>query len=207
MWASPNTSKLFRIEETEQGGVAPLRVTGHTNRLKTRLMDKVLTSLISAGRSQARFKARSKKHAFEYLSELIAESAPVESPDLDRLGLTNSVMEALVHRERLGSTGLGDGIALPHASLAQISEVTGALLTLEQPIDYPTPDGEPVDVILALVAPEPVTDEHRRLLEQISALLSEHSERLSLRQAGNTLELQSVLQQMESIEPAAEDDE
>lgn len=166
-------------------------------------MDNALTTLISAGRSQARFKARSKKHAFEYLSELIAESAPVESPELDRLSLTNSVMEALVHRERLGSTGLGGGIALPHACLPQISELTGALLTLEQPIDYPTPDGEPVDVILALVAPEPVTDEHRQLLEQLSELLSRHSGNCPLRQAVNALELQSALQCIQATGLAA----
>jgi len=96
-------------------------------------------SLLNQERTRARMDAGSKKKALENLSEILSESlmsAPAEQ-----------IFEHLVARERLGSTGLGAGVALPHSRLADIQEPIGALITLATPIDYDSPDELPVDII------------------------------------------------------------
>jgi len=159
-------------------------------------MDKIeykLSELITPGRAQARIKARSKKHALEILSEMLAEALPPDPDAPDRLSLTNSVMEALVQREKLGSTGLGEGIALPHASLPQLETLGAAVVTLLNPVDFDAPDGQPVDVMLAFLAPSPASDEHREILERTSLVLSRHSGKCPLREAQSSTELHSAL--------------
>lgn len=152
-----------------------------------------LSELITPGRTQARVKARSKKHALEILSEMLAETLPPDPEAPDRLNLTNSVMEALVQREKLGSTGLGQGIALPHASLPQLETICAAVITLMNPVEFDAPDGLPVDVMLALIAPSPASDEHREILERASLVLASHTGPCPLREAQSSTELHSAL--------------
>lgn len=159
-------------------------------------MDKIeskLSELITPGRALAKINARSKKHALEILSEMLAETLPPDPDAPDRLSLTNSVMEALVQREKLGSTGLGEGIALPHASLPQLEKVTAAVVTLIQPVDFDAPDGQAVDVILALIAPLPPSPAHREILERASLVLSDHASECPLREAQSSTELHAAL--------------
>ena len=153
-----------------------------------------LSELITPGRAQARIKARSKKHALEILSEMLVETLPPDPDGPDRLSLTNTVMEALVQREKLGSTALGEGIALPHASLPQLQEVGAAVVTLVNPVDFDAPDGQPVDVMLALIAPSPASAEHREIIEKASQVLSSHSGNCPLREAQSSTELHAALQ-------------
>lgn len=141
----------------------------------------------------ARVKARSKKHALEILSEMLAEALPPDPETGDRLSLTNAVMEALVQREKLGGTGLGGGIALPHGALTLAPQMVGAVITLQQPVDYETPDGEPVDLIIALIAPAPAGDEHREMLDLTSRVLSSHTGKCPLRSALTSKELHAAL--------------
>lgn len=141
----------------------------------------------------ARVKARSKKHALEILSEMLAETLRPDPESVDQLSLTNAVMEALVQREKLGGTGLGGGIALPHGALPQAQQMAGAVITLQQAVDYETPDGEPVDLIIALIAPAPAMDEHREMLALTSRVLSSHTGKCPLRSALNSKELHAAL--------------
>ena len=107
----------------------------------------------------------SKKRALELLSELLAGSDP---------GLGQSeVFASLLGREKLGSTGLGHGVALPHGRLAGCQRPYGALLLLETPIDFDAVDGEPVDLLFAMVVPEASTDEHLQLLAQLAEMFSD----------------------------------
>ena len=156
-------------------------------------MDIRLSDLITEGRAVARVKARSKKHALEILSELLAETLPPDPESGDRLLLTNMVMEALTQREKLGGTGLGDGIALPHGALPQAKQLAAAVITLQQAVDYETPDGEPVDLIIALIAPTPAVDEHREMLALTSKVLSSHTGKCPLRSALSSKELHAAL--------------
>jgi PTS system nitrogen regulatory IIA component len=153
-----------------------------------------LSSLITEGHALARVKARSKKHALEILAEMLSEALPPDPEGGDHLALTNAVMEALVIREKLGSTGLGSGIALPHASLPTLEKMVGAVITLQQPVDYETPDGEPVDVIMALIAPNPALDEHREMLALTSEVLASHAGNCPLRAARNSAELHAAIE-------------
>lgn len=138
-------------------------------------------------------KARSKKHALEILSELLADTLTPDPETGDRHSLSTIVMEALIQREKLGGTGLGGGIALPHGALPEVEQLAAAVITLQQPVDYETPDGEPVDLLIALIAPSPALDEHREMLAITSKVLSSHSGKCPLRSALSSKELHIAL--------------
>lgn len=104
---------------------------------------------------------QSKKAVLEYLSEMLGSDC------LDLTGL--EVFEGLLARERLGSTGLGNGIAIPHGRMAGITETKGAFLKISTGIDYDAVDNQPVEMFFALLVPEESTDEHLKIL----ALLAE----------------------------------
>lgn len=109
----------------------------------------------------------SKKRSLEVLSVLLAQT---EGEPTDR-----TIFEHLIGRERLGSTGLGKGVALPHARVDGIDEARGALIKLDQPIDFDAIDKQPVDLLFALVVPRHFTDEHLRILAALAELFSDHA--------------------------------
>ncbi|MDX1593441.1 MAG: PTS sugar transporter subunit IIA [Gammaproteobacteria bacterium] len=104
--------------------------------------------------------ATSKKRALEMLSELLSDSS-------GELG-QSEVFTALLGREKLGSTGLGHGVALPHGRLGSCSRPVGALVVLAEAIDFDAVDGEPVDILFAMLVPEDSTEEHLELLAQLA---------------------------------------
>lgn len=107
----------------------------------------------------------SKKRTLELLSERLAASSP-------ELGQAE-VFSALLGREKLGSTGLGHGVALPHGRLQACTRPVGALAILEQPIDFDAVDGQPVDILFAMLVPEASTEEHLQLLAQLAELFGD----------------------------------
>ena len=82
------------------------------------------------------------------------------------------IFDSLVTRERLGSTGLGNGVALPHARLRSLKQPIAALVTLRQGVDFDAIDRQPVDLLYALLVPEDSTDEHLKILAQLAGLFS-----------------------------------
>lgn len=89
-----------------------------------------------------------------------------------RTGLDASRIEAaLDQREQLGTTGLGDGIAIPHARIPELPELTGFFVRLSHPIDFDSVDGEPVDLIFVLLAPEAARADHLKSLARIARIL------------------------------------
>ena len=114
----------------------------------------------------------SKKRALELVSELLATSTP-------ELG-QSEVFTALLGREKLGSTGLGHGVALPHGRLGTCGKPVGALAVLAEPIDFDAVDGQPVDILFAMLVPEASTEEHLLLLGQLAELFDnlEHCKQL-----------------------------
>jgi len=95
----------------------------------------------------------------------------------------DTVYAALLERERLGATSVGNGVAIPHARLPNLESVSGVFVRLAQPIDYDAADEQPVDLIFLLLAPEAANAEHLRALAKISRLFRKADFRDSLRGA------------------------
>lgn len=104
-----------------------------------------IESILTPERTVAKLAAGSKKRAFELASQQIVGSLPYLK--------VRQVYRGLLQREKLGSTGLGDGVAIPHCRLDSCKAVTGALFTLKQAIDFGAPDNLPVEVIFILLVP------------------------------------------------------
>lgn len=107
----------------------------------------------------------SKKRALEVLSELLHRAQPQLN--------THDIFNGLLNRERLGSTGIGHGIAIPHARLPGCTAAAGAMLTLARGINFDAADGQPTDIFFALLVPEHFTDEHLQLLAGLAEMFSD----------------------------------
>mgnify|MGYP001806170311 CR=1 FL=1 len=141
--------------------------------------------LINEARIGCGLEIASKKRLLETLAELLARDHP-------RLQ-TETVFEHLLERERLGSTGLGHGIALPHARMKDVGEVIGAFVQTVRGVDYDAADGEPVDLAFALLVPEAANEEHLRLLAHLASLFSDPNMRVRLRESGSRDDILRVL--------------
>jgi nitrogen PTS system EIIA component len=95
------------------------------------------------------------------------------------------VAASLAAREKLGSTGLGDGVAIPHGRMARLGAATGAFARLRTPIPFDAPDAKPVDQVFVLLVPEHATDQHLQLLSELAQMFSERAFRDRVRAAGN----------------------
>ena len=134
--------------------------------------------------------AASKKRVLEQLGQRLAESVPELTQDL--------VFDALLERERLGSTGLGKGIALPHARMSQVTQAIGAFITLPEGVDFDAIDSSPVDLAFAMLVPEEATDEHLQLLAKLASMFSDNAFCTALREAESDQDLFLLLQQREA---------
>jgi PTS system nitrogen regulatory IIA component len=123
-----------------------------------------LTDLVTPGAIIPALKVNGKKQA---LQELSARAAKLTGQN-ERL-----VFETLTQREKLGSTGVGAGIAIPHGKLPKLEKIFGLFARLERPIDFESLDGQPVDLIFLLLAPEGAGADHLKALARIARLLRE----------------------------------
>ncbi|HLU05070.1 MAG TPA: PTS sugar transporter subunit IIA [Woeseiaceae bacterium] len=128
---------------------------------------------------------RGKKHCLEILSELLAKSSP-DTPHED-------IFAKLAERERLGSTALGSGVALPHCRFTGVEGTGAALLKLAEPVDFDSPDDEPVDLVFGVMVPEEITDSHRDDIATISETLKDSATQARLRGARSANELYDSL--------------
>jgi len=130
--------------------------------------------LLADGGVVLRSGASSKRQALHTVAEAAGQA----------LGMPESrIMEALLEREALGSTGLGSGVAVPHARLEGVSRVTAVFVRLETPVAYGAVDDRPVDLLFALFAPPRDGAEHLRALAAVSRALRSPEMREHLRQA------------------------
>ena len=128
--------------------------------------------------------AGSKKQALEELSKRAAAETGLE---------TRFLFDILVDRERLGPTGIGKGIAIPHAKITELQKIHSLFIRLEKPIDYEAFDEQPVDLLFAILVPENSESKHLTLLAQISRLLRNDDICSRLRQARRPEKLYSIL--------------
>ncbi len=134
-----------------------------------------LETILTPGRSLVNVPGGSKKRVLEQIASVIAR----DLPDLDG----QTIYESLIAREKLGSTGFGNGIAIPHCRLPGCSTPISALLKLSTAVDFDAIDGAPVDLLFVLLVPEAATDEHLELLRQIASMFDREDIRERLRQA------------------------
>lgn len=140
---------------------------------------------IVAGRIGSQLDIGSKKRLLEVLGELLATDDPGLSPE--------AVFERLLERERLGSTGLGHGIALPHARMKEVHEAVGAFVQTRRPVEFDAIDDQPVDLAFALLVPEAASEVHLQLLSHLAAMFSDARLRERLRRAESAEELLELL--------------
>ena len=144
-------------------------------------MNPVIDSILTAERTVKGVPVSSKKKVLEYLGSFIAEHIPESSAD--------DIYERLWSRERMGSTGIGEGIGIPHCRLKQCNKTFGVLLQLDEPIDFDAIDNQPVDLIFALLVPEEATDEHLKTLSMLAQKLSLAYYRDALRSSTDSQDL------------------
>lgn len=150
-----------------------------------------LALLLTPERTACQVPGLSKKRLFETLAGIISE---------DQFSLSyDEVFSHLIAREKLGSTGLGEGIAIPHCRIANCSQPTGALLTLKDPVDFDSPDGQSVDLVFALLVPEDADQQHLDTLASLARLFSQPSLCDALRAASNTEELFRIASTAEAV--------
>ena len=129
--------------------------------------------------------ATSKKRALEILSHYLAAS----QTSLNEV----DIFDKLLERERLGSTGLGESVAIPHCRMAEASQAMIALVTLDQGIDFDARDGKPVDLLFALIVPEDCTETHLKLLAAAAEMFSDADFCKSLRTCDSSEALYQLL--------------
>ena len=126
----------------------------------------------------------SKKRLFECVAQLLAEQSGLPQAE---------VFDCLVARERLGSTALGQGVAMPHGRHASVPAATGAFVRLKTPIEFDAPDNKPVSLVFVLLVPEAATGEHLALLSHLAKLFNEKSVREALRSCQTPEEARALL--------------
>ncbi len=144
-----------------------------------------LENILTPGRSLVSVPGGSKKRVLEQIASLVA----TELAELDE----QDIFESLIAREKLGSTGFGNGIAIPHCRLPGCHAPLSAVLRLDSAVDFDAIDGAPVDLLFVLLVPEAATDEHLELLRQIASMLDRSEVRERLRQAQSSEALYQVV--------------
>lgn len=143
-----------------------------------------LADLLAPGAVVAGVKTTSKK---QLLSILAAHAGTLIDIDERR------ILEAIQERERLGSTGLGGGVAIPHAKLPGLQAVIGVFMQLETPVDFDSLDGKPVDLVFLLLAPEDAGAEHLKALARVSRLFRDQATLAKLRGSSSSDALYALL--------------
>ncbi len=129
----------------------------------------------------------SKKRALEEVSRLLTGHAEFVSE--------KDVLTSLINREKLGSTGLGHGVAIPHGRLKGLQSAVAAFVKLEQTIDYDAADEQPVDLIFGLLVPQEATSEHLEILAKIAQMFHDEKQVAAIRESSDSAELHRLLTQ------------
>jgi PTS system nitrogen regulatory IIA component len=125
----------------------------------------IIADLLSARRCLCQVPGGGKKRLFELIAGILGEDDPEFHP--------GELVAGMLAREKLGSTALGGGIAIPHCRMKECKSPAGVLLTLSSPAELEAPDGEAVDLIFALIVPSEATQEHLNILADLARLFSQ----------------------------------
>ena len=126
----------------------------------------------------------SKKKLLELIANIVA----------DRTQLGQSIIyNSLLNRERLGSTGLGDGFAVPHARVPDLDKTVGCFFRLKEPVNFESPDNLPVDLVFTIVIPQEATEEHLLILSALARIFSRAEVCEAIRGATNKEEIATII--------------
>lgn len=146
-----------------------------------------LSQVISPGCIYVDVPGSSKKKVLQNISQILSEYSSELNADL--------VFESLINRERLGSTGFGNGVAIPHCRLSVCRQITGAFFRLATPVDFDSVDNVPVDLVFVLLVPETQIQGHLELLSQVAEKLSSDATRAQLRRLQDTIDIHREITQ------------
>ena len=149
-----------------------------------------LTDLVAPNAILPALRANNKK---QVIQELAAKAAELTGQN-DR-----AILEILLQRERLGSTGVGNGVAIPHGKLPKLGKLFGLFARLERPVDFEALDGRAVDLVFLLLAPEAAGADHLKALARIARLLRDPEIANKLRESRDESALYAVL----AVSPAS----
>ncbi len=134
-------------------------------------------------------KSKSKKNLLENIAKMISLDQPIDS---------DIIFEKLYEREKLGTTGLGKGIAIPHARIPNIMKPKIVVIKLEEPLSFESIDGNDVDIVFALVVPEDENNLHVDLLSKIAELLEDKNFLLEIRNSDSRDEIEKLIKKFDS---------
>jgi PTS system nitrogen regulatory IIA component len=143
-----------------------------------------IQSLLAADRIVLLVEPGDRDAVLDAAARLLADAAP---------GNTQVIADSLRKRERLGSTAIGHGIAIPHGRTPAFDSARGAFLRLREPVDFGASDGEPVDLVFAMAVPEHFTQQHLQLLAELAEQFADAGFRAALRAAPDAASLRAVL--------------
>jgi PTS system nitrogen regulatory IIA component len=143
-----------------------------------------LTDLLSADRIVLLVEPIDRERVLDAAARLLADASPAT---------TAVIADCLRQRERLGSTAIGHGVAIPHGRSNAFEEVRAAFLRLQHPVDFDAGDGDPVDLVFAMAVPEHFTQRHLQLLSELAERFADAAFRTALRQAPDADALRGVL--------------
>ncbi len=152
-----------------------------------------LADIVSSDAVLATVKASGKKQA---LQEIGHKAADVYGLDC------GTVVNGLLSRERLGSTAMGAGVAIPHARVPGLNGIVGVFARLDKPVDFEAADGQGVDLMFTLLAPEEAGADHLRALAKVSRMMRDESIRGKLRASDNEEALHALLTEMSASRAA-----
>ena len=132
---------------------------------------KLIAQLLSESNVLLGMDAGSKKRVFEQAGQLFESANGIAAAQ---------VFDSLFAREKLGSTGLGQGIAIPHGRIKGLKQATGAFIRLSAPIGFDAPDGRPVSLLFILLVPEQATEEHLQILSELATCFADRDFREKL---------------------------
>lgn len=143
----------------------------------------LLAKLLPADNILLDLEAGSKKRVFEQAGLLFENNNGIARA---------TVFDSLFAREKLGSTGLGQGVAIPHGRIKGLKEARGAFLRLATPVPFDSPDGKPVSLLFVLLVPEQATEQHLQILSELAQRFSDRSFRDAISAAADTTAAQAL---------------
>ncbi len=152
-----------------------------------------LTSILKPEAVRVAGNASSKKRLFLDLADIASSVFGIDRED---------AVDALLERESLGPTGVGKGVALPHARLEGLEEVSGVFLRLEKPLDFNAVDRQPVDLVFALFAPRNAGVDHLKALALVSRTMRDPSICTKLRANSDPAALHAILTESQAVKAA-----
>lgn len=143
-----------------------------------------ISALLSPQRIFLDTEVTSKKKLLELIANIAADQTQLPE---------STIYNNLLNRERLGSTGLGLGFAVPHARLADLDKTLACFFRLSEPVNFEAPDDQPVDLVFTIIIPEEATEEHLMILSSLARLFSDAELCAAVREAGSREEIAHII--------------